>query len=284
MPQRRYQVAIILLWGVSSTWFVNQELSPQLKHASNTYRDLTWRRAVEETTRWSITSGKQAIGSASTRVRPLANGTHRIRGILSLNSLPRMAPDMGAASGNTMLPEGIHVELDLTINPAGRLTHIAIEFSITGTHLKVSCLGTVTGDHIHFQVQGLEEITGIPRTFDYPFRSETAYWETYAPRDRLPNLQMGHSWETRAANPLAKLPGPFRWLVGRAAEHIVRHEVVAIEPVIFEDRSLRCFVVKHSRLSETTRSWVSVVDGRVLRHEFTFAGKRLTLHRLSDSN
>ena len=214
----------------------------------------------------------------------MANGTHHIQGILSLSSLPRITPDMSDVSGTSGLPAGIHVELDLTINPSGRLERIDIEFSITGTQLKVSCLGTVTEDHIQFQVRGLEEIAGIPHTFDYPFDTETAYWETFAPRDRLPELQMGHSWETRAANPLANLPGPFRWLVGGVAEHIVRHEVVAIESLTLEDRSLSCFVVEHTRVAETTRSWVSVADGRVLRHEFTFAGKRLTLHRLSDSN
>jgi hypothetical protein len=284
MPRRHSQVVILLLWGVSTSWFVKQELGPLWVDSAGTYRALTWQRAVDETTRWRITSGKQTIGSASTRVQPAADGTHRIRGILTFDKLPQATPDAEVSAGNSIVPRGIHVELDLAINAVGRLTSVDCGLSILDTHLNVSCLGRVAGDRIRFRVKGLEEIPAIPREFDYPFHSETAYWEDYAPRDRLSGLKLGHVWSTRSANPLARLPGPLQWLVGGAAESVVTHEVVSVETLSFQGQTLSCFVVEHRQQAGTNRSWVATEDGRVLRHEFRFIGRQFTLHRLADSN
>ena len=229
MPSRRYQVLILLMWGCSTSWFVHQELWPHLGQAANTYRSMTRQRAVDETTRWRIASGTQTIGSASTRVQPVANGSCRIHGILSFDKLPLGSMNLSQSESDLTDSQGVHVELELTVDPQGRLVELHCVVSLFGSNLRIACQGRVVEDRIEFHLQGLDDIPAIPRRFDYPFDSNTAYWENFTPRDRFSGLELGQVWSTRVANPLAKLPGPLRWLMRGAKESVVTHEVTAIE-------------------------------------------------------
>jgi hypothetical protein len=97
------------------------------------------------------------------------------------------------------------------------------------------------------------------------------------PVDRLPGLRVGKQWTSRIVNPFSAL-SPGNWLMGgQPTFEIIQHQVTGTETISWNDQSFACFVVEHFHERASSKSWVRIQDGRVLRQQAPFGDVTITL-------
>jgi len=285
MPAARYQMGIMLLWLLTTAWFVKDEVLPFVNDSDVGYETILSSRQADETTYWSIDLDGQYAGRARTRVRPGADGTTTVLAVLKLDNLQTISRHPKRRSGrahHVSGAEGLELRSTLRVSADGHLSAIDLEVLMSEASIFVALHGVADQGVLHFQVEGLEEIPAIPRTFDYAMPEDAILLERLAPVDRIPGLYLGRSWTTRSVNPIAALPGPLKWLLGGDPVEVIHNRVTATDALDLGGQHVICHVVEQRQDRLIGKTWVRVTDGRVLRRTFQLAGMTMTLNRKSE--
>ncbi|MFV2065530.1 MAG: hypothetical protein ACC645_01020 [Pirellulales bacterium] len=285
MPAVRYQLGIVLLWLLTTVWFVKDEVLPFTDDSDVGYETILSSRQTDETTYWSIDLDGRYAGRARTRVRPGPDGTTTILAVLKLDDLETISqqPKRRRGSAHHVTgTEGLELRSTLRISPEGHLSAVDLEVLMSEASIFVALHGIASQGVLHFRVEGLEEIPAIPRSFDYAVPEDAIMLERLAPVDRIPGLYPGRSWTTRSVNPIAALPGPLKWLLGGEPVEVIHNRVTATEAITQDGQHVICHVVEHRQNHLVGKTWVRVTDGRVLRRVFQLAGMKMTLTRKSE--
>lgn len=285
MPAVRYQLGIILVWLLTTAWFVRDEILPFTGDADVGYETILSARKADETTFWTIQLDGQYAGQARTRVHPVSDGTATIFAILRLDDLQTLARRRVGRQGHVRRltgSEGLELRSVLRISPEGKIAAVDLEVRMSEASIFAALHGIADGDVLRFRVEGLDEIPAIPRTFDYAVPEDAIMLERLAPVDRIPGLYQGRTWTTRSVNPIAALPGPLRWLLGGEPVEVIRNRVTGTETIKLDGQHVICHVIEHHQSQMIGRTWVRVTDGRVLRRTFRLGGMMMTLDRKAE--
>lgn len=267
MPSRWAQIVIVLFWLLMTTWLVRRDVLPVLGFGELNYRQLIADRAVAESTHWLLFLDGERLGTAHSTVEPNVDGSHTLQSRTTLSS--ELLEEENEAATQIVVKSKFHV------NPVGRLEDFTLSLDVDGTPMKVRIDGRVEGDEIVMSSEGFSLLPGDARVKADP---DMLMLDMFAPMDRMPDLRVGKKWLTRTINPLSVIFSPAQLFGGGKPKFdVVRHEVVGMEPAVWDNRSWQCYVVAHYHSSSSGKTWVRVSDGRVLRRQVPVAGYLLTV-------
>lgn len=268
MPTIMGRIVILTLWMGTSLYLVREELLPQLVYGELTYRTVLADHAVEEATHWLISVNDKRVGSVVAVVRPDDRGEYTLwsRGSISSSLLPT---EQDRPSTQILLATNFH------ISSLGKLREFNAEIKLEGTNIRAEVTGVVEDGNLVVTTTGLPLVSGETRMAVDP---ETLVVNLLTPLDRIPDLWVGKQWTTRVVNPFAALlPTAAGGLLGGKSFDVIQHAVVGIEPITWNNAPVPCHVIEHKHDRVTSRSWVRIRDGRVLRQEVPIGGLKVTL-------
>ena len=294
MPSRLGVVGILLFWIATTGYILYREVGPRwfFDDGPPPLRiDLVDEAAQAVPTKWSIYRGTQKVGALSSRMEYVAaDDTFRF-----VNQYQRVNFDFEKVT--ILIPR---LETRVRVTRAGELREQELNGDLEVLVAKVKLGGAtanVESRVVDGQLVGQCQLTNSPfgnidRPLDpVPVRAGEVL-HPMMPVNRLQDVRPGRRWTVRVADPLqesmlalfeerAKQSPLLAAALPRRQQQEWLAEV-SDRPETLERKSgerVECWVIEYRTEEIQARTWVNVVDGRVMRQEATFMGEHLVFER-----
>jgi hypothetical protein len=299
MPPRLAVIAIVLGWLATIGWVASDKWMHHFR--PNDRPDLLIELADEvapEMASWTVSRGGKKIGTADTRFAP------RKDGLFEMSSKIREL-DTRVAIIEVKIP---FFTTTRVVNRQGEVVSIEangkLTFKVLGLELKIdgTFAGTVEGDEVVGECTFASEMLGAGKTthkiVPIPMKSKQAF-SPLQPMHKFPPLRPGQTWTESNVDPVSDVLSAAleqvakKWLAetlpgqsipnlfkNKAAARELRAEVqTETEPIPYRGNDRICRVIVYKGEDLRMRTWVDIVDGRVLKQEATSLGEKLILQR-----
>jgi hypothetical protein len=198
-----YNVTVILFWMATMTWLIwTKVLPPLLVGTPPTYARILDRQA-EKHVGWDIYWDDEPVGTATTEIQSLAEGTIELHSRVDFHNLApaKLIPLRIKALSD--LVEQSHprvsmwAESTVEVDTLGRL--LTFE-SLLGSDLltqPIRLMGAPEGNRLKLTLLS----SGLSYTTSIYFSPDRPVGDTLSPQSRLPGLRIGQSWTEPVYNP-----------------------------------------------------------------------------------
>jgi len=302
MPSRLAIACIIAFWVAATGYIGRRDVWPRYfsEAPPPVAIDLADEATQQAPTRWTIYRGETKIGSLTTRM-DYQPADDSFRFVNNYSKLTLEAGKLGAATVELELPM---LTTTVRVNRAGEL----LEQTMTGeVRLLIGGveLGNGSAEVTGRVVQGVligrclvrypstNKVPNIDRDLDPVPVPSGQVLNPMMPVNRLRDVTPGRRWVIREVDPLRdalavlgkEILGQNKLGAGIGMPASENRELIA--EVLSDTESLpqrtdppvECRIIRYRSEQVTAQTWVSIVDGRVMRQEASLAGERLRFER-----
>ena len=271
MPSRIVSLIILVYWSIAAFCLLTWDVLPEM--TSGYPPDLrTITQAVDSVkpTRWSIQviddprfpDIRRIVGEAVTACARRPDGWFEMTSRVELDA-------GGLLKGTAFLTRSsirLEIESRYLVDRSGNLHSFRLEVkSPESPETLVEVTGEVKGKRIEVVSRGPVEI--LNKRFPIPYEPKSVIQDVLGPLDRLPGLHVGQRWESKVIN-------PFTGQVSAVKAEVKRRDLTQ-----WNGKLVRTFQVVQTMAPLSTRTWVRIDDGVIIRQEVPLPLVRLVLER-----
>jgi hypothetical protein len=287
MGGRWYNITVVLLWLSTTSWLMTTKvLPPWLVGKPPSYQSIL-AGAPDVPIGWRLSLDGQRIGWALTTIKRLPNETTELRSRVHFSKIPldRLLPRslrLLAREADKALGEmPLEAQSTIMIDPLWRLVDFDSALRVPRqTQSIIRLRGSIDGTTLKLAVHSGD----FTYDTELPFNPDGVLGDSLAPVARLPNLQIGQSWNVPSYSPFSPLnpqKSPLELLQARVEE---------FTPFYWNGKREKVWLVVYrsdsnrgpgSEKNVRLRLWVRR-DGTVVQQQALIFGSALAFLRMPD--
>ena len=280
MDARWFRPVVVILWISTMTWLTVEKVLPQLLRGDPpTYRSILAGDEGTATNAWALYLNDQEIGVAETRVEKSPAGQKLLHHRLNISKfrfqelLPDALKRLLRSDLVNLAPTSAAIRGTIELDANDQLKRLEADVRWGTIRDFIHLSGIVKEDELRIFAVAMGNVA-LPPT-KIPLTTQTVLCESLAPLGQIPGLRIGQKWTVPVFSPLQPT-SPVEYL---------RAEVTRTEPLMWNERVARCFVIEYTRQSGVGgphdlqgQVWVRD-DGFVLKQEARLLNAKLTFVR-----
>jgi hypothetical protein len=275
MPSRIVSLIILVYWSIAAfcllTWDVLPEITsgypPDLRsitQAVDSAKPIRWSIQVTDDPRFPDV--RRIVGEAVTACARRPDGWFELTSRVEFDA-------GGLLKGTTFLTRTnirLEIESRYMVDRSGNLHSFLLEVKTPKSfETLVDVKGEVTGNQMEVVSRGPVDI--LNKKIKIAYQPKSVIQDVLGPLDRLPGLHVGQRWESQVIN-------PFTGQVSAVKAEVKRRGLIH-----WNGEPVTTYEVVQTMGPLTTRTWVRLDDGVIIRQEVPLPLVRLVLERRPDA-